>query len=72
MAKEGIPYIILFLVPAVPFVVLGGGSLHLCAWLAASMAFFFRDPKRECPGDERVIFPRRTAVWSWLRRWIPR
>jgi phosphatidylserine decarboxylase len=56
MAKEGIPYIIIFLVPAIAFAVLGwwiAASLSLV--LAVSMALFFRDPKRESPGDETLI-----------------
>ncbi len=56
MAKEGIPYIILFLLPALFFgwltwwVAAGG-----CLLLAAFMAFFFRDPQRQSPADDRLI-----------------
>jgi phosphatidylserine decarboxylase len=63
MAKEGIPFIILFLAPALAFAALGyilGGwilwtAAALCVFLAAFMAFFFRDPDRSCPSDETVI-----------------
>ncbi|HXG64581.1 MAG TPA: phosphatidylserine decarboxylase family protein [Blastocatellia bacterium] len=56
MAKEGIPFIILFLIPALIFLFLGwwiAGAL--CLALAAFMAFFFRDPERQCPADERLV-----------------
>jgi len=56
MAKEGIPYIILFLVPTVIFAALGWWIAAAgCFLLAAFMAFFFRDPERECPTDDLVI-----------------
>jgi phosphatidylserine decarboxylase len=56
MAKEGIPYIVLFLVPAIAFIVLGWWlAAVLCLALAISMALFFRDPNRECPGDETLV-----------------
>ena len=56
MAKEGIPYIILFIVPAAIFAALGWWVAAAgCFLLAAFMAFFFRDPERECPTDDRVI-----------------
>ena len=63
MAKEGYPFIILFLVPALAFAALGyfaGGPLWwaaaaVCALLAAFMAFFFRDPERSCSADETVV-----------------
>lgn len=56
MAREGIPYIILFLVPAIIMFVIGwwvGGALLVL--LAGFMAFFFRDPKRDCPVDDTII-----------------
>jgi phosphatidylserine decarboxylase len=56
MAREGIPFIALFLVPALVFMALGWwipGILSLI--LAAFMAFFFRDPKRDCPVDDRIV-----------------
>jgi phosphatidylserine decarboxylase len=56
MAKEGIPYIILFIVPAAIFAALGWWVAAVCCFLlAAFMAFFFRDPERECPTDDRII-----------------
>ena len=56
MAKEGIPFIALFLVPALICVALGwwiAAALFLI--LTAFMAFFFRDPERECPVDDRIV-----------------
>ena len=56
MAKEGIPFIILFLIPAAVFALLGWWvPAVVCAALSAFMAFFFRDPDRDCPVDERLI-----------------
>jgi phosphatidylserine decarboxylase len=56
LAKEGIPYIILFSVPAVLFGVLGWWiAAGLCLLLMASMALFFRNPERACPVDDRLI-----------------
>lgn len=56
MAKEGIPFILLFLVPAGVFLYLGWWpAALLCLLLAAFMAFFFRDPERECPVDETLV-----------------
>ena len=56
MAKEGIPYIILFLAPAVAFIVLGWWvAAAICLLLTAFMTFFFRDPKRDCPTDEMLV-----------------
>jgi phosphatidylserine decarboxylase len=63
MAKEGIPFILLFLVPGLALLALGFISGGLIFWtaaafflaLAAFMAFFFRDPDRSCPGDETVV-----------------
>jgi phosphatidylserine decarboxylase len=56
MAKEGIPFIILFIVPAVIFMALGWWvAAVLCLLFAAFMAFFFRDPERECPTDDTII-----------------
>lgn len=56
MAKEGIPFILLFLAPAVLLIAFGlwlGAAL--CAALAAFMAFFFRDPDRLPPTDDRLV-----------------
>jgi len=56
MAKEGIPFIILFLVPAVISFALGWwipGILFLI--LTAFMAFFFRDPDRKSPADDQIV-----------------
>jgi len=56
MAKEGIPYIILFIVPAAIFAALGWWiAAGLCFGLAAFMAFFFRNPERACPVDDTLI-----------------
>lgn len=56
MAKESIPYIILFAVPMIIFAALGWWiAAVLCGLLAAFMAFFFRDPERDCPVDDALI-----------------
>lgn len=56
MAKEGIPFITLFLVPGLVFLALGWWiAAGLCLILAAFMAFFFRDPVRDCPADDRIV-----------------
>ena len=56
MAREGIPFITLFLVPGFLFAVLGWWiAAALCLALAAFMAFFFRDPERDCPVDDRFV-----------------
>jgi phosphatidylserine decarboxylase len=56
MAKEGIPFIILFLIPAGIFALLGWWiAMSACLLLAAFMAFFFRDPERQCPTDDTLI-----------------
>jgi len=56
MAKEGIPFIILFLVPALLFAALGWWIPAVaCGLLAVFMAFFFRDPERDCPIDDTVV-----------------
>ena len=56
MAKEGIPFIVLFLIPAAVFAVIGWWvAAGACFLLAAFMAYFFRDPERNCPVDDRII-----------------
>jgi phosphatidylserine decarboxylase len=56
MAKEGIPFIVWFLIPALVFLALSWWiAAALCLVLAAFMAFFFRDPERHCPVDDRVV-----------------
>lgn len=56
MAKEGIPFILLFLVPAAIFAVMGWWVAAIASvLLAAFMAYFFRDPERSCPVDDRII-----------------
>ncbi|MEW6130710.1 MAG: phosphatidylserine decarboxylase [Acidobacteriota bacterium] len=56
MAKEGIPFILIFLIPAALFLYLTWWvAAGLCLFLAAFMAFFFRDPARLCLTDERLI-----------------
>jgi len=69
MAKEGIPYIILFVVPAAIFAALGWWiAAGLCFGLAAFMAFFFRNPERACPVDDTLIISPadgRVVVGGW-------
>ena len=56
MVKEGIPFIAVFLIPALFFLALGWWvAAGLCIALTAFMAFFFRDPPRDCPKDSRVV-----------------
>ncbi|HXU39430.1 MAG TPA: phosphatidylserine decarboxylase [Blastocatellia bacterium] len=56
MAREGIPFVVLFLVPGLLFLLLGWFiAATPCLLLAAFMAFFFRDPERECPVDNRIV-----------------
>lgn len=56
MAKEGIPFIILFLVPAAVFSALGWWvAAAVCGALAGFMVFFFRDPERVCPEDDELV-----------------
>ena len=56
MAREGIPFIILFLIPAVIFVAFGWWiAAALCLLLAGFMAFFFRDPEREAPAEDDIV-----------------
>lgn len=46
----------MFLVPGFLFLVLGWFiAATACLLLAAFMAFFFRDPERECPVDNRIV-----------------
>ena len=63
MAKEGVPFIVVFALPAL---VAGAVALLLGAWwawvlaavllaLALFMAFFFRDPDRTSPSDETIV-----------------
>ena len=56
MAKEGIPFIAVFAVPAFVFLALQWWIAAIpCLLLAAFMAFFFRDPRRDCPVDDRIV-----------------
>lgn len=56
VAKEGFPFIALFVIPALVFLALGWWiAALLCLLLAAFMAFFFRDPERVCPRDDRIV-----------------
>jgi len=56
MAKEGIPFIAIFLIPAALFLFLQWWvAAVLCLGLAAFMAFFFRDPHRDCPTDDTLV-----------------
>jgi phosphatidylserine decarboxylase len=56
MAREGIPFIAIFLIPALVFLALGWWvAAGLCLLLTTFMAFFFRDPARDCPDDSRIV-----------------
>jgi len=63
MAREGIPFVALFLIPAVGVAVAAGlwGPVWLwvivavCLALAAFMAYFFRDPERSTPDGEGIV-----------------
>jgi len=56
VAKEGFPFIALFVIPALGFLALGWWiAALLCLLLAAFMGFFFRDPERVCPTDDRIV-----------------
>jgi phosphatidylserine decarboxylase len=56
MAREGIPFVAGFIVPGLLFVILGWWiAATVCFLLAAFMAFFFRDPERDCPIDNRIV-----------------
>ena len=56
MAREGIPFVLWFLVPGLVFAVFGWWiAAALCLLLAGFMAFFFRDPERECPVDNSIV-----------------
>jgi phosphatidylserine decarboxylase len=56
MAKEGIPFVALFLVPGLGFLALGWWiPAAVCVILAAFMVFFFRDPRRDSPTDDRIV-----------------
>jgi phosphatidylserine decarboxylase len=56
VAKEGIPFIAMFLIPSLAFLALGWwAGAFVCLLLAAFMAFFFRDPERVCPVDNRIV-----------------
>lgn len=56
MAKEGIPFIALFLIPAIAFSAFGiWPAAAPCLLLALFMAFFFRDPQRPITTDRTVV-----------------
>jgi phosphatidylserine decarboxylase len=56
VAREGLPYILIPLLPAVVLFVLGYWPVALIfAALAAFMAYFFRDPQRTSPPEANVI-----------------
>ena len=56
MAKEGLPFILVFLIPCLLFFLLGWWvAASLCLVLTAFMAFYFRDPDRDCPVDDRLV-----------------
>ena len=56
VARDGIPFIVIFLIPSAVFAALGWWvAAFACLALALFMAFFFRDPERRCPTDDRLI-----------------
>lgn len=56
MAREGIPFILTFVVPSIALIALGfWAGAALCLAMAAFMAFFFRDPERQIPYDGDVV-----------------
>lgn len=56
MAREGIPYIVIPLLLALGPLALGYWFIALVfVALAAFMAFFFRDPRRAAPPEEKVV-----------------
>jgi phosphatidylserine decarboxylase len=56
IAREGIVYVLLPAVLAVVFVVVGFWPVTVAfAILAAFMAFFFRDPRRQTPSDPTLV-----------------
>lgn len=63
MAREGLPFILVFLVPALIAAGVAAGLgmpwlwvvTALFAALAAFMAYFFRDPERVSPADPNVV-----------------
>ena len=56
MAKEGIPFICVFLIPGIVCLALGWWiAAGVFLILTAFMAFFFRDPRRDCPVDDRIV-----------------
>ena len=56
MAREGIPFILTFVVPSIALIALGFWTgAALCLAMAAFMAFFFRDPERQIPSDGDVV-----------------
>jgi phosphatidylserine decarboxylase len=56
MAKEGIPFVALFLVPAAALAALGiwSGAIFF-SLISAFMVFFFRDPERVPPSENGLI-----------------
>jgi phosphatidylserine decarboxylase len=63
MAKEGIPFVLGFAIPAIAAAAAGfwlgawwGWALAgVCAALALFMAFFFRDPQRTTPAEANIV-----------------
>lgn len=63
MAKDGIPFIAAFLLPAIILGVFAGvvgpvwvwAPALLCLALAAFMAYFFRDPERRIPQETGIV-----------------
>jgi phosphatidylserine decarboxylase len=63
MAKEGIPFILVFSIPALAAAALGVALGAWWAWalavvlgaLALFMAYFFRDPERVGPEESNVV-----------------
>jgi phosphatidylserine decarboxylase len=56
MAKEGIPFVAAFLVPACLLALVGmWGGAAVFLVLAVYMVYFFRDPSRDSPSDDTLI-----------------
>lgn len=56
MAKEGRPFVFGFLIPALIFIALNWWvAAALCLALTAFMVYFFRDPERVSPSDDRIV-----------------
>lgn len=56
MAREGVPFVLIFVAPAILLALLGFwiGAI-VCTLLAAYMAYFFRDPERRPPSNNGLV-----------------